>query len=228
MKALAAVMPALWPSLHFFWNASQCDTIVLTDHFQYTKRSAATTSAPLQVSQSALRIPVKHLKTAAPVSEKVIDANSLWHKKHMHTIRHLFHNTPYAYYYLPTLEELFNQKETSLSDFLLNTTRQLMTWLGIKANLVRSSELFHTGSHETLLHNWCETFGCDTCLTEADILNKQFINRDVLKKAEILCRAFEPLPEYHILHSNRNLSILSFLMDYGPEAGYIIRQYLSS
>lgn len=146
----------------------------------------------------------------------------------MQTIRHLFHNTPYAYYYLPALEELFGNSEESLSDFLFHTTTQLMNWLRFDVQIVRSSGLKHAGSHETLLQNWCEQFHCTTCLTEAVFLEKRIINQEILKKAGIRCRAFVPLPDYHILQSNRELSVLAFLMDYGPEAGYIIRQYLSS
>jgi len=228
MKILSAVMPAYWPSLQFFWQAAQCQTIILTDHFQYTKRSCSTSSALLHSAQPALRLPVRHLDPAASIAEKQFDPNSLWRKKHLQTIHHLFHNTPYAYYYLPAIEELLSAEENSLSDFLYATTKQILNWLHFENELNQSSKLPHSGSHESLLQNWCDHFRCDTCLTETIHLDKGMINQKALEKTGIRCRSFTPFPEYHILQSNRNLSILNFLMDYGPEAGYLIRQYLSS
>lgn len=227
MKALAAVMPAYWPSLYFFWNAVQCDVLVLTDHFQFTKRSSATVSAPLRLSQPALRIPVRHFNPTDSIALKVFDSGSKWQKKHIQTIRHQFHHAPYAYYYLPVLEELITDAGSSLSDFLFTTTAQLLNWLHLDVRLLRSSQLPHSGSHEALLHTWCAALDCHTCLTESVFITEQRLNPAFLKNKGIICKPFAPFPDFHILQSNRNLSILHFLMEYGPEAGYLLRQYLS-
>ncbi len=228
MTALSALMPAYWPSLQFFWNAAQCRFIILTDHFQYSKRSSATVSAPLRLSQPSLRIPVRHLDAQTAIAEKQFAPNSSWHKKHLQTLRHQFHHAPYAYYYLPDIQTLLSESYATLGDFLFALTSQLFNWLHFDLSVYRSSQLVTEGNHEQLLQNWCTQFQCDTCLTEPSALEQGFIRTEPLIEAGISCRTFLPVPDFHILQSNSRLSVLNFLMDYGPEAGYIIRQYLSS
>ncbi len=223
---LSTQQPAYFPSLDFFWNAVQSDILILTDHFQYIKRSPATVSARLQISQPALRLPVKHGSPKRPLSKKVFDPNSHWSKKHLHTIRHMFHHTPYAYYYLPIIEELLENHPPDLAGFLYATLSALISLLHLNVQLLRSSELNNAGTNETLITEWCRQTNSSAYAADSAIFNEGRVDEKILLQNGIACARFAPFPDYHILQSNRDLSILHFLFRFGPEAGYMLRQYL--
>lgn len=223
---LSTMQPAYFPSLEFFWKAAQCDIIVLTDHFQYTKRSPLTISAPLQLSQPSLRIPVRHGNPTAAIYEKQIDPDSNWQKKHLHTFRHMFHHAPYEYIYLPLMEELLANHPASLADFLTETLIKIIELLHLNIKIVRASQLPHVGTNEQLILNWCNNFKCTQYISEQTVFDRKLVKPEILTQDKISSQSFTPFPEYHILTSNRDLSILYFLFHYGPEAGYLLRQYL--
>ena len=223
---LSTQQPAYFPSLDFFWNAAQSNILVLTDHFQFMKRSPATVSARPQISQPALRLPVKHGAPKSPLCEKIFDPNSNWAKKHLHTIRHMFHHTPYAYYYLPIIEELLENHPPNLADFLHATLSELMRLLHLDLQILRSSELGHNGTNEALITEWCQQTKSTVYAADSAIFNEGRVDEKILLQNGITCKRFAPFPDYHILHSNRYLSILYFLFQFGPEAGYMLRQYL--
>ncbi len=223
---LSTQRPSYFPSLHFFWTAAQCNVLILTDHFQYVKRSPATVSARLQISQPALRLPVKHSNPKSPLCEKIFAPNSHWAKKHLHTIRHMFHHTPYAYYYMPLLEELLEQHSPNLADFLHTTLSELAHSLHLDLQILRSSKLAHSGTNETCITEWCRQTGSNTYAADAVIFDEKRVDENILMQNGISCKRFAPYPDYHILQSNRDLSILHFLFQFGPEAGYMLRQYL--
>lgn len=223
---LTTQQPAYFPALQYFWKIAQSDILILTDHFQFVKRSPLTISARLQQSQPALRLPVRHEIPKSPICEKKFDPNSHWAKKHLHTIHHMFHHTPYAYHYIPVIEELLKSHSQNLADFLSASLIKTCELLHLKVKILRSSKLDHAGGNEQLISNWCGQTNCDSFIADATVFEKLQVNEKTLLKNNISCHEFIPFPEYHILQSNRQLSILHFLFQYGPEAGYLLRQYL--
>lgn len=223
---LTTRQPAYFPSLHYFWHLAQSDVLILTDHFQFVKRSPATVSARLQTSQPALRLPVKHSTPKTPLFEKIFDPNSHWAKKHLHTIRHMFHHTPYAYYYMPVIEKLLYAPPPKLSDFLYATLLELVRLLHLDLRIFRSSQLEHNASNEALVTRWCRQTQCGIYAAESLIFAEGRVNEKQLLQNGIACERFSSFPDFHILQSNRDLSILYFLFQFGPEAGYMLRQYL--
>ena len=225
---LTTLQPAYFPNLEFFWNTAQSDVLVLTDHFQYTKRSTLTISAPIQHSQPALRIPVRHGNPTLGIWEKRIDPGSNWAKKHLQTIRHIFNHAPYGYYYFPILKQILEEHSENLSRFISDMLIQIFEWLHMDFKVVFSSQLKHEGTNHDLIVEWCSDLGCDTYIQETKIFKQKLVDKDILNQSKIQTKIFAAFPEYHILQSNQKLSILHFLMQYGPEAGYLLRQYLPS
>lgn len=225
-RVLCALPPAYFPTLEYFWNLAQCDVLILTDHFQYSKRSPLTISAPLQESQPALTIPVRHGDPQAAIFEKQIDNHSNWSRKHLQTIRHLFHHAPYEYIYLPLMEDLLTNHPNALADFLTASLSTMIDLLHLKTKIVRASESEHSGNNEKLIKEWCNDNNCNRYLSNQEVYDHNMVNPEILRQDRIEPHVFVPFPEYHILKSNRELSILYFLFHFGPEAGYLLRQYL--
>jgi len=147
-------------------------------------------------------------------------------KKHLQTIRHLFHHAPYEYIYLPMMEDLLTNRPDGLADFLTASLSLLIDLLHLKTKIVRASELEYSGNNETLIRQWCSDYNCSRYLSHQEVYDKKMVNPELLKQNRIEPQVFVPFPEYHILKSNRELSILYFLFHFGPEAGYLLRQYL--
>ncbi len=224
---LTALRPAYLPSVEYFWQAAQCNIVVFADHLQFTKGTNINRSAPLHTAEDVLTIPVRHLKQQQTIAQKSIDDHLPWRQKHMKTLKHLFHNFPFAYYYLPQMEEILNEEWRNLGDFLWHTTNKLVEWLRLPVKLVRSSELGATGNSEELIVRWCEEFDTQIYMASEEAFNKKWVQKEELKKQGIQCYVFKPIPESHLMQNFAGLSALHFLLQFGPEAGYIIRQYLS-
>ncbi len=224
---LGSFRPAFFPSLEYFWHIAQCDVAVFADHLQYTKGSSINRSAPLYDTNDILRIPVRHNGEHTGIFNKQIDLHSPWRQKHLKTIRHLFHNFPFAYYYLPELEELYGENFRNLGDFLWRLTERLVKWLHLPVKLLRSSKLGGEGCAEELIFNWCKLSGATFYIGSAEAFKNKWADQEKLDSFGIGTLLFAPLPESHLLQNYASLSIIHYLLQFGPEGGYIIRQYLS-
>ena len=106
---LATITPAYLPPLGYFWRMAQADRIIITDHFQYVKRSSISVRAAQEEKGLRLRIPVLHDQMPVPIRQKKPDNSTPWTKKHFRSISHLFHDAPYAYHNLPRMEVLLSK-----------------------------------------------------------------------------------------------------------------------
>ena len=223
---LSTFRPAYLADLNYFWQMAQCQVAVFTDHLAFTKGSNINRSALFPDSQTRLTIPVLHDKNRKPIFETAIDYHSNWAEKHVRTLHHFFHNLPYAYYYLPQLEELFKMPFDSLGDFLYQLQYKLIHWLYLPITLKRSSETDYEAPAEKLIEQWCVQTHSHTYLAERQTFQKQWVQEEKLKKHGLKTATFVPLPSSHLLNNYRSEVILHFLLQFGPEAGFILQQYL--
>ncbi len=223
---LGALQPAYFPTLNYYWKLAQCDICVFADHLRFSKGSTINRSAPLANTLSVLRIPILHNDKRAHIATTQTDSHSDWRQKHLRTLHHLFHQWPFGYYYLPLLDEVFRKHYSSLGDFLWSLHQSLLEWLHLPVQIVRASEL-PTAPESTLqIVSWSNQLKISHYITEKEAIEKGWINREILQKNKIRCVYFQEMPSSHLLNSHAPGSILTFLMQFGPEAGYIIRQYL--
>ena len=225
---LGTFRPAFLPGLTYFWQIAQCDVAVFTDHLSFSKGSSINRSAPFPDGQTVLRIPVLHNEKRGRIFETEIDYHSGWKEKHLKTLHHFFHNLPFAYYYLPELEDLFNSEFNSLGDFLFELHKILVHWLHLSVRFLRSSEGDFNGSAEELIAFWCAKTHSATYISQPETFENQWVNKQQLKEKGLEISTFSPLPDSHLLRNYQDTTILQFLLQFGPEAGFIIQQYLPS
>lgn len=226
MKTFSTFRPEYLPNLLYFWKLAQCNHAVLTDHLQYTKRSAVSISTPLNRTDQYLTIPVNHKPLVQPIYKKAIDDHNPWRKTHERTLYHVFHHHPYGYYYLPLLKELYFNSGVKLSDLLISLIEHCARWLNLEVSFHRSSEHGISSDPYTFLDSWAHRFQPVRYLVSEEIFTNTWLEPESLESSGIVYDTFQAFPAYHILETYKEKSILAFLMQFGPEAGYLIRQYL--
>jgi len=182
---LTAMPPAYLPSLVYFWNLAQADQIIITDHFQYVKRSGAAVSAPIGQGELLLTIPVLHDDKKLPISAKRIKAASAWRNKHFKSLKHIFNKTPFTEYYLPDLHELLNSGN-NLADFYLKWMEYFIRCLHIPAEFRPASQIGHAETNEESIKLWCTKLSCNEYITDEQYYKKGWINSHTLGSQKIL------------------------------------------
>ena len=214
-----------FPSLEYFWNLSQCDKLILTDHFQYSNKTIATISAPINDVNINLKIPLVHDKEVNPIFKKNISHRSNWLEEHLLTLKHQYKKQPYAYLYFPILHQILNTNEINLSRFLTDQITLIADWLHLRIKIYRASEAGYDDDNNQNVLNWCQHLDCDEYINSSFVFDNGFVDQIVLERQHIAIRKFINLPGAHIFQYYKNMSILSFLFQFGPEAGYILRQF---
>ncbi len=223
---LGTFRPAFLPDLTYFWQMAQCNVAVFTDHLPFSKGTSVNRSAVFPDAQTILRVPILHNKNRKRIFETEIDYHSGWAAKHLKTLHHFFHNLPFAYYYLPELEELFNTRFLSLGDFLFALQQKLVRWLYLPVRMFRASQSEFDFSAEDLIDLWANRTHCRTYMSQAETFEKGWVKPKALQEKGITPAIFTPIPNSHLLKNYRSAVILNFLLQFGPEAGFIIQQYL--
>lgn len=216
-----------FPSLEYFWQMSQCNIAILTDHFTYSKRTIVPISAAIADKNITLRVPVIHDKKVNPIYKKNISYRSNWPKDHLHTLKHQYTNLPYKYLYFSSIEHLLNSNENNLSLFLTNHIRQIADWLHLDLKIYRAFDIgFHYENNKSVL-KWCNLFKCKKYINSSFIFNQNYVNKKRLEAENIIVWKYKKLPDVNIFQYYKDKSILSFLFQFGPEAGYLVRQFMT-
>ncbi len=223
---LSSFRPEYLPSLDFFWNAAQCDVLYFTDHFQFTKRTALNISPCLSGKDNRLRIPVKHDHETRLIFEKKTDDTINWKQRHFKTIRHAYASYPFSYFYLPELEEFFKNTNVMLSSFVIDLNRLLIRFLSLNLKTYSASQQPLEMNNDEAIISWCKKNNADACINSHHIFDNGWLNKSELESAGIKTKHFTDFPEYNIFQNYKEYSILKFILQYGPEAGYMIKQYL--
>ncbi|MGD9900795.1 MAG: WbqC family protein, partial [Calditrichaceae bacterium] len=209
-----------------FWNAAQCDILYFTDHFQFTKRTALSISPCLAGKDDRLRIPVKHDHGTKLICEKKTDDTVNWKQRHYKTIRHTYASYPFAYFYLPVLDEFFKNNNMMLSSFVIDLNRLLIRFLSLNLTTYNASERPYDLNNDETIISWCKKNNTDVYINAHQIFENGWLNESALETAGLKTKHFSNFPEYNIFQNYRSYSILKFIFQYGPEAGYMIKQYL--
>jgi len=223
---LSTFLPLYLPSLEYFWNLVQCDHVILTDHFPFSPKYGLTNSPSLLHAEQQVSLPLQHEHKPLPIYQRRISQASPWAKKHFQTIHHLLHSEPYAYLYLPLIRDMIETQEHNLSRFLRSNLNQLLSLLHFHPQIHLSSTLYHSTANHECIDRWFRDLQVQSYLYSPLVFKRGWLDREVLKARKINLRKFVPFPREHIFHSNRHHSILVFLVQFGPEAGYLIRQYM--
>ncbi len=223
--SLCTLRPAFWPDLNYFWRMYQCDLVLLTDHLLFIKQSEITVSAPFQEKKQKLRIPVKHTGCNQTIADKEMDTMHPWREQHLKALQRIFSDNPFTYLYLPQIQNLYTSTDDNLTEFLYRIIHRQAEWLHLKSRLLLSSRLTSNNDATAFVIEQCKSFGCGAYLAERRVYDRGWVNEKKLRRSGIEPIVFRPLPKANIIKTSGSFAALSFLMQYGPEAGYLLRQF---
>jgi hypothetical protein len=143
---VSAHQPSYLPWLGYFHKVSLCDKFVYFDHVAQSKKDF-TTRNKIKTSQGEmwLTVPVSK-EDSNRICDLAIDNTSSWKRVHIKSIKNCYSKTSHFEEYFPRLEELYSKKYENFSDMNFDLTNLLFEFLGMKVDMVRSSELEIEGS----------------------------------------------------------------------------------
>jgi len=125
----------------YFDFFKQVDTFILYDDVQYTRRDwrnrniIKTPDGP-----QWLTVPVDDSNRSALINEIKIKDNG-WQERHLKQIRQAYSNAPYLHEVMGILEESFEEERESLSILNERLIRNILEYLGIRVNVINSSDI---------------------------------------------------------------------------------------
>ena len=153
-QKLSTMRLEYFPTLEYFWYLSQCDILILTDHFPYSKKTALCISAPINDMNINLQIPVTHDQEINQIYKKSISHKSDWPREHLLTLQHQYKKQPFEYLYFPILMQLLNSKDSNLSLFLTDQIKQIAEWLHFDIEIYRASDLGYQNNNNECIFNF--------------------------------------------------------------------------
>lgn len=157
---LVVLQPGYLPWLGFFDQLMRADVFVFYDDVQYDKNGWRNRNRIKSPSGPHwLTVPVRVASLEQRIAETEIDNRQAWARKHVGSVRQFYARAPFVRRYLPELEELLARRWERLVELDVAVVELMCGWLGVRRQLVRSSELRIEGERSERLLHLCERFG---------------------------------------------------------------------
>jgi hypothetical protein len=167
-RTLGVLQPGYLPWLGFFDQVQRSDIFIFYDDVQYDKNGWRNRNRVKSIAGEPhwLTVPVRVRTLGQRLLETEIDNRLAWPRKHMGTIRQFYAKAPHLNRYLPGLEELLlGKKWERLCDLDVAAIKLMCEWLGLKRDMMRSSELSIGGDRSERLLSLCLHVGADCYLS---------------------------------------------------------------
>lgn len=217
------LQPGYLPWTGFFEQMIASDVFVLLDDVQYDKHGwrnrnrVKSPSGPIWLSVPVLT----KGRWGQLVNQVEIDpSNPRWPLKHVATLRQLYAHASCREHYLPELEKVLLSAHQRLLPLNLELIRLLASWLGIKNEVVLSSELSLSECNPTeRLVSICRQLGADTFYEGES--GRDYIEMARFEAAGIRVVFQDYLPRpYMQLHGpfQPYLSVVDLILNQGPDS----------
>lgn len=225
-QTLVVLQPGYLPWLGFFDQMRRADIFVLYDDVQFDKngwRNRNRIKSPAGEPQW-LTVPVRVTSISQRIFETEIDDRQPWARKHLGTIKQFYAKAPYLKRYLPELEEVIaGRRWERLVDVDVAVIELLCSWLGIRRELARASELGIEGERSERLLNICLARGAQRYLSGSAA--QAYLDTELFARhgIEVEWQNYEH-PVYPQQHGRfvPFLSALDLLLNCGDESMHII------
>lgn len=182
-KIVTIHQPEAFPWLGFFHKMSQADCYVFLDNVQFRKNYFQNRNQFLTNNGTIyLSIPLS-LSDTKLIKEARIKNELPWKKQHLDTIYHSYSKTSYFSQHYSFLVEHYNKEIEYLVDFNIPIINYIKDFLGIKAELLRASELKVDGRSSDLLLSICKELGASAYLSGRD--GRNYLDLKLFEEANI-------------------------------------------
>ena len=214
--------PAYMPWLGYFDRIQKSDLHIVLDHVQFEKNSVTNRNkVRTREGWSWLTVPVRTKGNFGqlPIDQVEIDTNLFWAKKHWRTIENNYSKSLFFSQYSQSLQDFYNRDWGTLGALLDENRRYLLTGLGIKKNLIRSSELSPQSKKSDLVLELCKKVGA-TCYLSGPF-GRDYLNVHDFEDSGIELRFHDYVhPEYEQVFKGfePNMSVIDLLMNHGHKS----------
>ena len=217
--------PDYLPYPGFFHKLTMADTYVVLDNVQYqydyTNRNKILARDGNWIR---ITIPTKKEHKFSPIFQVEINNKMNWRETNWQKIFTSYHDAPFFNLYKDYLEKLYRREWNMLFEINFEIIKKTLEWLGIKINIIRSSELNISGTGTERLVNICKTTGADVYVS--GIGGRFYLNEKLFNNNNISLRYQNYTAITYPQHLSKsfvsNLSILDLLMNMGPQSSQLI------
>lgn len=223
---LSIMQPTYLPWMGYFDLIDSVDKFVFLDNVQL-ERSGWQVRNRIRSSQGELMLRVA-ISTPNRFDDTLIHQTQFvnghpWRKKHLKSIKMNYQKAPFFEQLYPLLENIYQQDETSLSEFNIQVINTLCSFMGIHTPKLRASELTGIeGIKDTRLTSLCKHLGADQYLSPSGAMayiEQTSPGGDLSKNGiDVFYHQFIH-PQYTQLYDGfiSHLSIIDTLFNLGPE-----------
>jgi hypothetical protein len=162
---VAIHQPHYLPWLRYVQKIARSDVFVLLDDAQYTKNGWQNRTR-IKSAQGWMYLTVPVLGAfEKPIGEVRINNQERWRAKHWMALCTNYSKAPYFRQYRDVLEPLYQTAWDGLCEWNLATLSAVLTALGIRARLVRSSQLGVAGGGTERIVSICRALGATAYLS---------------------------------------------------------------
>lgn len=209
------------PYLGIFERMAKSDVFVFLDDVQFVKNDFYNRNRiKTEQGWQWITVPVKY-RFPQIQNEVEIDNMKNWREKNWRSIESSYEQAPFFSEYKDSFRDVYQEQKNIISDYNIDLTLYLAEKLGIKAKLVRSSELGvpkGIGATERLVEI-CKLFSATTYFSGKGGHN--YLKEDKFSEAnmQVIYQDFQH-PTYPQLYGDfiPGLSIIDLLFNIGPKS----------
>ncbi len=210
------------PWLRYFHKIASADVFVVLDNIQFNKNGWQNRNKiKTDQGELLLTVPVLH-KMGQPLADVEIDNKQNWRRKHWGAISNHYRKTPFFKEHEPFLRGIYERDWQKLKDLNEEMLFYFLKALGVKTQIVKSSDMDLRGEATERLVAICKDLDAEAYLTGA-FAAQEYLDEHLFAKAGINLRVHEfECPVYPQLYAEKGfipeLSIIDLLLNCGPES----------
>jgi hypothetical protein len=222
---VAIHQPQYFPYPGFFHKLSLSDAFVIMDDVQYDKRFTNRNKIISPHGPMWISVPINKSQKFLPNRDVEINNNLPWAQDHWKKIQSSYSRAEFFHLYRSYLDQLYKRPWMKLFDLNFETLKQTISWLGIRIEVIKESDLHINSKSTQRLVDVCEAVGADTYVAGSgskNYMEEQMFSRSNVK---VLYQNYIPISyKQHLAEQFiPNLSIIDLLANKGSKSLDIIK-----
>ena len=221
MKRVAVIQPNYIPWKGYFDIIHDVDVFILLDDVQYTQRDWRNRNKIKLTNgtSSWLTVPTLGGRNQA-IHEVLVDRGQDWPRKHGEALRHSYARSPFFERYHARFVEIVSSGHERLVDLDVDLTKQVMEWLGLEREVLRSSVMGGSGAKDERLVELVSKVSGDFYLSGPAARDYIVPERFASAGIGLGYHDYSGYPEYTQVSEpfDPYVSVLDLLFAVGPEA----------
>lgn len=215
-KKVGIMQPYLFPYIGYWQLINAVDEFVVLDDVNFIVRGWINrNNMLLNGNRHLFTFPVKNLSQNMLISEAEFGFAEKETKKFLSTVTAAYKKAPHYNEIFPVLEQILGYQNRNVPDFIVNSFSALLGYLGVKKNILRSSQIRKDGSltGENRILALCKALGATVYINP--IGGTELYHRQIFKENNLELFFLQTLEFSYKQFGNEfipNLSIIDVLM----------------